>query len=275
MTNLLFVLLDTNPIIQVILIILGAILVFGFLGLILAGISRLTNTRFTNRSGRVIIDNTKKKPPTNEQITFQKQLADIIRWENEQTQQFFNGVSKTNLEYSQKTVAETQQKISSQNLDTTNFLNLQKIQTILNSKEKVSQEHNDKNIITTIIKIDEPTKFYNALGEPVFSDWDKVNQIEKRYFYTDLYSRLEIDRPSNKALLKSAYSKEKERDFLSADKLYKEYLRNIVFKVSILSANRFYDKIKIDTQICGTIKHIKTSSYELLTMESSSVFIKE
>jgi hypothetical protein len=99
--------------------------------------------------------------------------------------------------------------------------------------------------------------------------------LRKRIFNGNANSEAAILAANNRALREEALKAEKAGDAAKASELFNDYLNKTQFSFSVLSTSSMFDKIRGGMEVTGTVQEVVTDNGRLLTLDSSTLAIKE
>lgn len=156
-------------------------------------------------------------------------------------------------------------------------LNAQSVNAIMRKRSSLPVSMVGKKVVMTIQGDGNVIDVKNAKGELVLSTLPGQEGIvlQKKIFNVKTNSQLALSNPRNRQYLIDAAKAEKAGDVDAANELYNQFLNSCQVSFGIILPSAIADKLANGVDISATVQKIDTENGSLLTIDTSTISIKE
>lgn len=156
-----------------------------------------------------------------------------------------------------------------------NLLNKDAIVRIMNKRALITKALVGRKVLLTIQGNGTVVDVLTKDGDPVMSITDPDVVLQKKIFNVRANSEVAMSNSRNKQILKDAIAAEKAGDEQAAHELYNDFLNKSQVSFGVILPSAIADKLGNGVDIAAKVELISTENGELLTIDPSTISVKE
>lgn len=159
-------------------------------------------------------------------------------------------------------------------MSTRQLLTMASVAAIINKRTPIAESNVGRSTVLTIQGRGNVLDVLNKEGEFVVSA-STGEILQKKIFNCKAVSRLALKNERNVKLMQDGIAYEKAGDAAKADECYVEFLNKVQLSFGVLLPSAVADKLDNGVEISAKIQRVDTEKGSLLTLDSSTIAIKE